>query len=74
MVQVAASTVGSDGQFRPWIGRAGCAFFRKSFLGRSVRISTMGLKYEPQRGPRLALASSCERIRRAIGFFPTESS
>ncbi len=66
MVQVAASTVGSDGQFRPWIGRAGCAFFRKSFLGRSVRISTIGLKYEPQRGPRLALASSCEISRNPL--------
>lgn len=65
-MQVAAPTVGSDGQFRPWIGRAGCAFFRKSFLGRSVRISTMGLKYEPQRGPRLALASFCERSRNPL--------
>ena len=26
-----------------WIGRAGCAFFRKSFVIRSIRVSTMGL-------------------------------
>ncbi len=32
-----------------------------------------GLKYEPQRGPRLALTSSCGRIRHAIAVLPTES-
>ena len=47
-----------------WIGRAGCVFFRKSFVVHSFRASI---------GPRLALASSCERIRHAIPFLPTES-
>jgi hypothetical protein len=64
-----------------WIGRAGCVFFLKSFVVRSFRASlgpqpwatTLGLKHEPHLGPRLALASSCERIPRAISFLPTES-
>jgi lipid-A-disaccharide synthase-like uncharacterized protein len=56
-----------------WIGRAGCVFFRKSFVVRWVWASTLGLKHEPQLGPRLALASSCERIQHAIPFLPTES-
>ena len=30
-------------------------------------------RYGPSIGPRLALASSCERIRDAITFLPTES-
>ena len=30
-------------------------------------------RYGPSIGPRLALASSCERIRHAIPFLPTES-
>jgi hypothetical protein len=30
-------------------------------------------RYGPSIGPRLALASSCERIRDAIPFLPTES-
>ena len=33
----------------------------------------MGLKHEPQLGPRLALASSCERIGHAVTFLPTAS-
>jgi|GEM_PF-1241070 len=32
-----------------------------------------GLNHGPSIGPRLALASSCERIRDAIPFLPTES-
>ena len=32
-----------------------------------------GLKHEPQRGPRLVLTSSCERILHAIAFLLTES-
>ncbi len=56
-----------------WIGGAGCVFFRKSFVVRSIRVSTMGLKHEPQLGPRLALASSCERIGHAVTFLPTAS-
>jgi hypothetical protein len=55
------------------MGRVGCDFFRESFVVRSVWVSTMGLKDEPQLGPRLALASSCERIRHAIPLLPTES-
>jgi hypothetical protein len=38
-----------------WIGGAGCVFFRKSFVVRSIRVSTMGLKHESQLGPRLAM-------------------
>jgi len=56
-----------------WIGRAGCVFFFKGFVVRWVWASTLGLKHEPQLGPRLALASSCERIHHAITFLPTES-
>ena len=47
-----------------WIGRAGCIFFRKSFVVRSLRASM---------GPRLALASSYKRICWAITFLPTKS-
>jgi hypothetical protein len=32
-----------------------------------------GLNHGPSIGPRLALALSCERIRHAIPFLPTES-
>jgi hypothetical protein len=72
---------GSDGMgrmpFKDWmvclsqrfsrIGRAGCVFYRKSFVVHSIRVSTIGLPSARD------LLSPCEKIRHAIPFPPTES-
>jgi hypothetical protein len=46
-----------------WIGRAGCAFFRQSFVVRSIRVSTMGLQSaRASLSPRLAKESAMPSI------------
>ena len=52
-----------------WIGRAGCVFFRKSVVVRSLRA-----RFRPASGPLLATASPSERIRHAVPFPPIASS
>ena len=50
---------GSKPERFSWIGRAGCVFFRKSFVVRSIRASTIGLpSARASLSPRLAKESA----------------